>query len=174
MNAAERDLLVKKLQSTRDAFRQAVSGLSGAQAYFKPAPDRWSIGEIVEHVAVTEHGMFRLITHYFEPITEPEDEVSAVSLERASDRMRMPIQAPERTRPRGRFGGLSGALTQFLANRERSIEYVRNCQDDLRMRIVTHPVGRVNGRDCLHILIDHPLRHLEQINEVKAADGYPS
>ena len=174
MNAAERDSLIKRLQSSREALRHAVAGLSGAQAYFKPSPDRWSIGEIVEHLAVTEHGMFRLITHYFELVTQPEDEVSAVSLERGSNRVRTPLQAPERTRPRGRFGGLSDSLTQFLANRERTIEYVKNCPDDLRLRMINHPVGRLNGLDCLRLLIDHPLRHLEQINEVKAADGYPS
>src|ERR1700730_2966065 len=42
------------LQQTRDGVLGATKGLSEAQWKFKTASDRWSIGEIVEHVVIVE------------------------------------------------------------------------------------------------------------------------
>ncbi len=42
------------LNETRDGVISAVKGLSEAQWNFKPAPDRWSVAEIVEHLALVE------------------------------------------------------------------------------------------------------------------------
>jgi hypothetical protein len=164
---------VAKLETTRDAFERCVAGLSDAQARFKPSPDRWSVAEIVEHVAVAEHGMYRFITELHEVSEDPREQESAASLHRTSDRKMRPLSAPERAHPKGRFGGFSDALRQFLENRGRTIEFVRNCQDDLRLRLIQHPAGLLNGRDCLSILTNHPDRHVEQINEIKADPAFP-
>src|SRR5437870_4758993 len=42
------------LQQTREGLVGATKGLSEAQWKFKPAPERWSIAEIVEHVVVVQ------------------------------------------------------------------------------------------------------------------------
>ena len=164
---------ITELQASRDAFRNAVSGLTDDQARFKTAPERWSIEEIVEHVAVSEHGMYTLITKLHEVSIDPHAAESAASLAGASDRKAMPRTAPERVHPKGRFGGLAGALAKFIENRERTIEFIKNCQDDLHTRIIQHPLGLMNGQDCLVVLTRHPVRHVEQINEIKAEPGYP-
>jgi len=36
---------------TRSRLEKATTGLTDAQARFKPAPDCWSIAEILEHLA---------------------------------------------------------------------------------------------------------------------------
>lgn len=166
--------IVAGLEASRDAFQNAVAGLSQAQAQFKPSPERWSVEEIVEHVAVAEHGMFRLISELHEVVTDPHLAESAAALARTADRKTMPLPAPERVYPKRRFGDLAGALAKFLENRARTIEFVQNCQDDLRLRLIKHPVGLVNGQDCLAILTAHPLRHVAQIQELKAEPGFPA
>src|SRR5258708_2952180 len=50
----ERDRALRYLADTRDNLKQVTKGLSDAQWKFKPAPDRWSIAEVVEHIAVVE------------------------------------------------------------------------------------------------------------------------
>src|SRR5258708_29204794 len=50
----ERDRALRYLAETRDNLKQVTKGLSDAQWNFKPAPDRWSIAEVVEHLAVAE------------------------------------------------------------------------------------------------------------------------
>lgn len=42
------------LQQTQDMVVGATKGLSSAQWNFKPAADRWSIAEIVEHIVLAQ------------------------------------------------------------------------------------------------------------------------
>jgi hypothetical protein len=51
---------VQYLEQTRDGVVAAVKGLSGAQMKFKPAPDRWSVAEILEHIALAENDAHNL------------------------------------------------------------------------------------------------------------------
>jgi uncharacterized damage-inducible protein DinB len=169
----DRALLLANLQATRDAFRSAVTGLSDVQARFKPSAECWSIEQIVEHVTVAEHGMYTFITRLHEVSLDPHSAESSATLARASDRKSKPLAAPDRALPKGRFEGLQAALDKFLENRERTIEFVKNCRDDLRLRIIHHPLGLLNGEDCLVVLINHPARHVEQINEIKADRAFP-
>jgi hypothetical protein len=141
----DRAQCVAELVAGRDAFQNAVAELSEEQACFKPSPERWSIEEIVEHVAVAEYGMYRFIHDIHEVSVDPHSAESATSLARASDRKNQPLTAPERACPKRRFEGLKAALDKFLENRERTIGFVQNCRDDLRLRIIRHPIGLLNG-----------------------------
>src|SRR5271166_5028375 len=57
----ERESALKSFQSTRDNFLQSIAGLSQKQWTFKPAPDRWSVAEVAEHIAVSESSIFGLV-----------------------------------------------------------------------------------------------------------------
>src|SRR4029079_10426050 len=59
---AERDALIKHLEQTRQAFLASISGLSDAQWTYKAGPDRWSIAEVAEHIAVSETTIRQLVT----------------------------------------------------------------------------------------------------------------
>lgn len=173
MNADERAALIEKLGTSRDALVTGLADISNSQAKFKPGPDSWSIEEIVEHLAVAEHGMYRLITAYSQPSeSSPGSTREDIFEKLGTDRSRK-VSAPEHARPTGRYGSLANALDKFLANRQRTITYIESCQEDLRMRIVTHPLGSITCRECLALMIGHPLQHLEQIREVQASPEFP-
>src|ERR1700730_4468634 len=61
LTAAERETALNSLQSTHDAFLKSIAGLSERQWRFKPAPDRWSVAEVSEHIAVSESTIFGLV-----------------------------------------------------------------------------------------------------------------
>lgn len=172
MDAAERSSLVAQLRNTRDLFLQTVAGVSDGQATFKPGSDRWSILEIAEHLAIAEQGMYRLITTHCEPLDRAADRTREAGFLNP-DRSRR-LEAPERVRPKGRYSSLLQALDQFIANRERTIDYVDTCEDDLRKRATNHAVGRISCQECLMLLISHPARHVEQIREIKNSSGFPA
>ena len=46
--------LLKYMQQTRKDFEKAVKGLSEKQLTFKAAPDKWSVKEVSEHIALAE------------------------------------------------------------------------------------------------------------------------
>src|ERR1700722_16510116 len=115
---AERPPYIEQLKSSRDKYSEAVSGLSEAQTKFKPGPDRWSIEEITEHLALAEKGMLTRIKEMSVPAErlhrpEREAEIKDMITNRAA-----PRKAPEPAQPTGRFGSLAKALAQFRANRE--------------------------------------------------------
>jgi hypothetical protein len=58
----ERDRAVDYLKQTQKEFLAAIEGLSDAQWKFKSAPDRWSIAEVAEHIAVTEDTIWQLVS----------------------------------------------------------------------------------------------------------------
>src|SRR5947207_2337208 len=52
--AQTKEELLKYMQQTRKDFEKSVKGLSDAQLNFKAAPDRWSVKEVSEHIALAE------------------------------------------------------------------------------------------------------------------------
>src|ERR1700693_1136229 len=54
VSQADRDRALQYLESTKRGVVDATKGLSDAQWNFKPAPDRWSIAEVMEHLAAAE------------------------------------------------------------------------------------------------------------------------
>jgi len=52
--AQTKEELLKYMQQTRKDFLNSVKGLSEAQLKFKAAPDKWSVNEILAHLADTE------------------------------------------------------------------------------------------------------------------------
>ncbi len=176
MDSTDRDSFTRHLCETRDAFASSVQGVSEDQSRFKPAPDRWSIQDCVEHCALAEHGLLRQIVDNSSPEEGPcsREKITAILNSGGGDR-KGGFAAPERARPTGRFGSLEEAVRQFTAARERTIVYVTSCSDDLHMRSTMHPLlGPMRCSELLAFLVVHPLRHAAQIREIKASAGYPA
>ena len=51
---AEKDRALQYLESTKKNVVEATKGLSEAQWNFKPAQDRWSVAQVMEHIAAAE------------------------------------------------------------------------------------------------------------------------
>ena len=79
LSPEERDRAIGELESSRRDLLAAVASLSPAQWAFKPAPDRWSIVECLEHVALAEDSYFRTITERL-PKAKPQPEKAAEQL----------------------------------------------------------------------------------------------
>src|SRR5947208_15547302 len=51
---AEKDKALQYLETTKKNVLEATKGLSEAQWNFKPAADRWSVAQVMEHIAAAE------------------------------------------------------------------------------------------------------------------------
>ena len=58
MTDAQRTQVLDLLKASRAEYLAAIEGLSPEQWKFKPAPGKWSIGEVAEHVALAEGLLF--------------------------------------------------------------------------------------------------------------------
>ena len=173
----ERDSLLKHLQQTRQAFLDSISGLSDAQWTFKAGPDRWSIAEVAEHIAISETTILQIVTDQImkgpavprNPNSVSDEKLLAWLLDRSSK-----FQAPEMLKPTHRWATRDALTKDFLAAREQTATYVKTTTDDLHGHAGPHPVFKMlDGYQWVLLLSGHSARHTAQIEEVKASAGYP-
>jgi hypothetical protein len=175
----ERAAALKSLQATRDAFLQSIAGLSEKQWRFKPAPDRWSVAEVSEHIAVSESTIFGFVQTKF--MASPADpskraEVAGkdeIILTKVPDRSHK-VQAPEILKPTNRWATEAEVIKAFEDSREATMDYVRTTNDDLRDHFGPHPVlGPLDAYQWILLISAHSERHTKQIEEVKADPNFP-
>jgi hypothetical protein len=176
LSQADRDKGVTYLEQTRDSVVAAVSGLSDAQMHFKAGPDRWSVAECLEHIALAEDFLYQNVTANVMkagPGAADRDvaKIDAGVLAMIPDRSHK-AQAPPQLVPTSRWT-TDEALKHFLASREKTIEYLKNTPD-LRAHAVDSPIGQqLDGYQWLLFIGAHSKRHTEQIDEVKADANFP-
>jgi hypothetical protein len=172
METVDREQLLRLLTASRKKLLESAEGLTEEQAKMRPAEDRWTILECVEHVGLVEDVMFSAVTTKMAPSEPPANRTREQEIiSRATDRSRK-IGAPETVKPGGKFATLIEALEHFERSRARTIEYVENCNSDLRAVAATHPVlGHATGQEFMLILALHPARHSLQILEAREALG---
>jgi DinB superfamily len=175
----ERETALKSLQATHDAFLKSIAGLSEKQWKFKPAPDRWSVAEVAEHIAVSESTIFGMVKGQIMqgPATpEKRAEIKVTDdqiLTRVPDRSHK-AQAPESLKPTSRWATREELVKAFEDSRKATMDYVRTSNDDFRDHLGPHPVfGALDGYQWILLLSAHSERHTKQIEEVKADPGFP-
>ena len=176
---AQRAYILDALTNDRDSIRQAVSGLTDAQLHYKPAPDRWSIAECVEHVAVVETGMFagilKGLNYPANPEKRSEIRVSDVDVIKSVRSRKVTLSAPDPVVPTGRFDSVSAALDAFGQQRDTAIAWAKTRPDELRTHYFRHiAFGWIDSYQALLVLAAHPERHRKQIEEVKVGPGFPA
>jgi len=176
---ADKDRALTYLESTKKALLDAVKGLSDEQWNFKSAPDRWSIAEIMEHLAAAEdliRGMDE--TQVMKsPAIAPRDpaEVKKIDenvLAQIPDRSHK-MSAPEPLKPINRFGGPAEAEKHFIESRATTEQYLKTTPD-LRAHAVDSPMGvKLDGYEWILLIAGHTERHTKQLLEVKADPNFP-
>ena len=179
LTAQERESALKDMQRTHDKFLQSIAGLSQKQWTFKPGPDRWSVAEVAEHIAVSESAIFGLVQKQLmtsPAAPEKREQVKGkdeIVLQRIPDRSHK-AQAPEFLRPTGRWATEAALAQAFEESRKATMDYVRTTNDDLRDHFFDHPaLGTMDGYQWLLLISAHSERHTAQIEEVKADPNFP-
>ncbi len=179
LTAEEREAALKSLQATHDAFLKSIAGLSESQWRFKPAPDRWSVAEVAEHITVSESAIFGLVQTKF--MTSPADPAKRaevmgkdhIVLERVPDRSRK-AQAPEFLKPTNRWATQAELIRAFEDSLKATMDYDRTTNDDLRDHFGPHPMlGTLDAYQWILLISAHSERHTKQIEEVKADPNFP-
>jgi hypothetical protein len=175
LTAADREKVVKYLEQTRDAVVAATQGLSEAQWKFKAAPDKWSVAETLEHIALGEDYMFGYVKN--KVMTSPPGaadrdmaKLDALVLAMVPDRSTK-RQAPPPLVPTGKWTPAE-SLDHFLKSRAVTIEYMKSTKD-LREHVAESPLGMLDGYEWLLFIGAHSERHTKQMLEVKANPDFP-
>src|ERR1700752_179000 len=134
----ERDRAVAELEGSKKAFLDATKGLSPAQWSFKPAPERWSVAECSEHIALAEGYIFGFVSEKIvKAPANPEKREAAKGKDEVLVKM-LQDRSHKATAPEPLDPVKHGAMTPeesvklFLDGRAHTIEYVKTTQEDLR------------------------------------------
>jgi hypothetical protein len=163
--------IYEHIDRTRARLLSAVEGLSEEQQGYTPAPDRWSVAELVEHLSIVEGnvaGLLGKLVGKAEESGAAAEEFDPVSIEEFVERTRaVKLEAPERIRPTGlpladslaRLRDSRAALHALRPRIERA---------DGRALRFPHPAwGPLDLYQWLLFVGAHEDRHLAQIEALK-------
>jgi hypothetical protein len=176
----ERAALVEYLTTTRDQVLAESTKLTEAQWMFKAAPDRWSVGEVVQHLALAEPFIFDMQQKQLSAPPATAEQLAATKGKDDMIRKVIPdrtkkVQAAEPLQPTAasKLGGQAETVAAFRERRTKTIAYAAKTKDDLRARVGDSPLGPLDGYQWLLFMAAHSERHLAQIKEVKADPKFP-
>ncbi len=177
MSDTDREHLLVHFEMTTQMVAEQVRGLSPAQLEYKASPDRWSIREVVSHLAVAEPDYWREIQ---KALKAAPDMATRKSSATDADIMWYGIDRVVHTKTGGghekvdTYKDLGEALGKFQALRATMIEYINTTHDDMR----AHSFGDGGPEviDCWQWMLEistHSERHIQQIREIKNDPNFP-
>jgi hypothetical protein len=179
MTAEERTKVLGYLEESRKQFLAAIDGVSEAQWKWKPAPERWSVGETAEHIVLAEAMLFSFVQKAIASPPNPAWEEKTKGKTEFIERVMAPrlgkATAPEPIVPGGKMTQAQVRET-FFRQREEIEKFARETQIAVKEYTAEHPFPVFNTLSAYQWMIYAPLhteRHVKQIAEVKATAGYP-
>jgi uncharacterized damage-inducible protein DinB len=171
--------LVEHLNDSRATLRAALDAVPPARRQMRPAPDRWSVAEVLEHLAIVEARVTqalsaRLIAAKASGLVEERETHStlvAFDVSRFLDRGK-PFKAGDASQPKAGMDA-SGAWAALEQSRAALLEVVID-GDGLALGEISHPhpaFGPLTMYEWLAFLGGHDARHAAQIREIGAALG---
>ncbi len=139
LSQADLDRGLQYLETTKKNIVDATRGLSEAQWNFKPSVFKWSVAQVMEHIAASEDLLRQMAEGQIKQqspsvpdrdLKKTDDKV----LEVVPDRSKK-FQAPEQLRPKNQFGSPEAALKHFLESRAKTVELLKTTPD-LRAHVV--------------------------------------
>ena len=153
-------------------FRAAVDTVPAAQREVRPSPERWSVAEIIEHVAIVERTITKACSRQLAAARAGLAAEAATSsvlpsmpVEHVANRNQRHI-APDRLLPTGI--GSESAMRDVESARAAFREFVTSC-DGLALEQVSFPhpgLGTLNMYQWLLFAAGHQARHAAQIREI--------
>ncbi len=174
MTPGERERAINALSESRGRLLATVQRLSPSQLAYKPAADRWSVAECVEHIILVENSILGAVEKTVQqpadsPQTVVEDDALVTKVVDRGERMK----GPERLMPTGRWPH-DQLFGEFESVRKRTSEFAATTDARLRESAFPHPyLGPLDCYQWLLLIAAHGERHRAQAEEVVASAGFP-
>ena len=179
MTGEERARVLQWLDESHKEFMAAIDGVSVEQWKWKPAPERWSVGETAEHIVLAEAMLFENVKKAVSTPANPAWEEQTKGKTELIVRVMAPrlgkAQAPEPIVPRSGMS-LAQVKERFERQRAEIVGFASDTNIALKEHTAEHPFpvfGTLNAYQWLIYVPLHTERHDKQIAEVKATAGYP-
>lgn len=157
-------VIIARLAENRAVFQALAAGVEEAQARWRPAPDKWSFLEVINHLHDEEREDFR----------------RRIELTLADPQQSWPAIAPAQwvTQRGYQQRGWGESLAHFLNERERSIGWLKELTAPNWNATHHHPkLGAMSAEQLLANWLAHDFHHIRQLNALHygylAAEAQP-
>jgi hypothetical protein len=145
--------LIERLRANADGFQSQTRSVSADQARWKPAPDQWSILEVVNHLADEEVLDFR--ARLDSTLHRPAEAWPPI------DPVQWAIERSYNER------NLEESVARLLAERARSLDWLEALPAPDWQSTHEHPhLGPLRAGDLMTSWVAHDFIHVRQINRV--------
>jgi len=157
-------------ERARENLRATISGISDEEVVALPEGEKWTIGQIVEHLSMVDLGITRICSKLLEEakaggkLSDGTVSLSPSFIEKLAGIGSAKVQAPERVQPTGTVS-ITEALDRMQSNRP-AVDAMRSDLEkyDLTNPTFPHPYfGNITAAEWLIVLGGHELRHTAQI-----------
>ena len=174
----DKTFLLNYFQETFDRLQTLTQGLSREQLHFKPAEDRWSISQCLEHIVLTERALLDNVKELGERPANPERkgevEITDSDLVAGLTDRSSKAQAPESLQPEGNYKNPKRAIRDLKKERKQITALLdNNSEEDLRNRVSDSFLGAMDLYQSFLFIAAHTARHTAQIEEVKNLEDFP-
>lgn len=149
----ELDHVISRMAANASTFESLTRGLSAEQAVWKPAPDRWSILEVVNHLYDEEREDFR----------------QRLELVLKDPSLVWPPIAPQEwvtTRAYGKRD-LDESLSNFLSERQKSLAWLKSLRTPNLESRHERETGSLRAGDLLASWLAHDYLHIRQLTRLQ-------
>jgi hypothetical protein len=162
MPPLDQTAVIAALEANLDQIERLVTRMPPEVLTRRPAADRWSPLEVIEHLAVVERAVHRQVTSAAAvPASELRTERMDAFIEGAGTVVK-PIAAPEMVHPTNRFG--DKAFEIFRDRRISTINLAKTLDVDWRAHHADHPIfGTLDVGQWFLLAARHGERHAHQI-----------
>ena len=158
------------LNADRRTLRAAVDRVPESLRTVKPAPDRWSVADVLEHLSIVERGALMRVRALIQeaPAVDAPAPLTAIDRDFLKNRTQR-IMAPDRIQPTGTIS-VDAALAALERSREELLAVLTEAEGrDLSKVTQPHPaLGPLDGYQWIAIIGGHEMRHSLQIDEIAA------
>jgi hypothetical protein len=174
------DAIWRENAAIRADLVRAVAHLSDKQLAHPPAPGKWSVGEILDHLCLAERSMTRTISRLLQQAAGlglighagsaavPSHAIDVTAYRRPATAPDGVLPAPDRP--------LDRLLAGLEESRERLLEVCARADGRVvgDIRLVHFQLGELNFYQWLVVVGAHEAKHLAQIRQIAALPEFPA
>jgi hypothetical protein len=145
--------ILQQLAETAESIRSLAGGLSNEQARWKPAPDCWSVLEVINHLYDEEREDFRAhVDHLLQRAGQPWPEIHPQAWVKERGYNQRDLQP---------------LLAGFIEERTRSLDWLKSLDAPAWEKYQEFEWGRLTAGDVFVSWAAHDLLHLRQLVELR-------
>lgn len=180
LTAEERAKTIRTLHDSQNELMSQIEKLTDQQWNARPAAFKWTVGETVEHIALSEGLLFSAMERALATPVNPDWEAKTAKKEAILDGLLAGRQgranAPEPIQPLKRKMSRADIMTLLKDSRAKTLKFTEQTDLPLKAHTFDHPFpvfGTLNAYQWLLYIPAHNLRHNKQIVEIMTNPEFP-